>query len=148
MKLVFNETEVEVGAKTPSLKVKRAFLEHYSKISTIEKQGKLQNYIFSQKNEDGELTDANIQDLIAKGLKSGEFAVNDVLTIETADNMLNDDCTKIEALKAILQTKNLTTEQKTLFNEPADGEFWSEQSLEEVNATLNSFRERLGIANY
>lgn len=148
MKLVFNEAEIEVGVKTPSLKVKRAFLEHYSKISAIEKQGKLQTYIFSQKNEDGELSEANIQDLIAKGLKNGDFAVNDVLSIETADNMLTDDCTKIEAVKAILQTKHLTTDQKDLFNEPASGEFWSEQSLEEVNTTLNSFRERLGIANY
>ena len=51
----------------------------------------------------------------------------------------------IEFFKVIINTKQLTTEQKTLVSKPSTDIFWKEQNIVAISAAVLSFRELVKV---
>jgi hypothetical protein len=49
----------------------------------------------------------------------------------------------VETVQAVALRRNLTTEDKAMFDSAAQSDFWRRQDLREIKDFLNSFRERL-----
>ena len=139
---------VEVPLREPSGKVKAIFLKEFSKISKIEKQKILMDYVKDKISiADRENTEL-IAQVVQKGIENKELdeeilnVVNDSVEIEKTDKIYN------ACFKAILDQRKLETKYQEMINGDYDNLFWQNLSRQTVDDYVDSFRRTFKLSDY
>lgn len=155
IKLYFNidgkETVKEAQVKKPSMAIRDKVLielERYNEQileinSRYPKTTELVDKSQRVRQEKPDITEEEIQNLVGAGLSSKEL-----VEVNQESNKLTEELYRLECrlnlsiAKVILDTKQLLTAEKEVFNTDIESDFWMNTDIEEVEEAVKFFRTR------
>lgn len=138
----------EVELRVPTGKLKKIFIDKFSKISSVERKDKV-NRIVAKYTKFEDINENNSdfeKEITEKALKSGELKLDDVMEYNDKQAIEQEDDVYYSLMPDLICQNNLTTDEQSQVSKT---EFWENQDYQGVVInTINRFRSELNLLNY